>query len=85
MEAPEEARQSWVLNSITKNPSVHHKRFRVNGADLTGAGYIEPFRMLAGHEARFREQSFLWHYSLLAALFLPLPCPFPAPKSHIHV
>ena len=66
------------MGCIMRNTPVHQEHLWVNGTDLTREVYTELLWMLAGHEALFRKQSFLWHYFLLPAL--PLPCLPPPPR-----
>ena len=63
------------MNSIMRNILFYQDRFRVDGTALTGVGI---FRMLPGHKALYKEQSFLWHSAHSPSV--PLPCPSPLPR-----
>ena len=64
------------MNSIMRNILFYQEHFRVDGTALTGVGI---FRMLTGHKALCKEQSFLWCSSAHSPS-VPLPCPSPLPR-----
>ena len=52
-----------------RNIPFYQEHFQVDGTALTGVGI---FRMLTGHKALCKEQSFLWHSSAHSPS-VPLP------------